>query len=93
MAVVVDLSGVEFMDSATIDAILQARSSLASQGERLVVRRPSPAARRLLELYRLNRSLAAVADPGPHRSPPGRPGSPPRPANLPGRAGLRLATD
>ena len=91
-AVVVDLGGVEFMDSTTIGAILETRSSLASRGECLVLRRPSRPARRWLELCRLHQGLTAAGDASPH-APPGRPGSPPRPARHPDREGLGPATD
>ena len=48
--VVIDLSGVEFMDSTTIDQILAARIRLGAQGRTARVRAPSHAARYLLEI-------------------------------------------
>lgn len=50
---VFDLSGVEFMDSTTIEQILAARTSLGEDGRRARIRNPSPVARHLLELCRL----------------------------------------
>jgi anti-sigma B factor antagonist len=48
--VVIDLSGVEFMDSTTIDQILAARIRLGEQGRKARVRAPLHAARYLLEI-------------------------------------------
>lgn len=49
---VFDLSGVEFMDSTTIEQIA-ARTSLGEDGRMARIRNPSPVARHLLELCRL----------------------------------------
>jgi anti-sigma B factor antagonist len=48
--VVVDLSGVTFMDASTLGAIVRARHVLESRSRSLIVRCPSPCARRLLDL-------------------------------------------
>lgn len=48
--VVVDLSGVTFMDASTLGAIVRARLVLESASRSLIVRSPSPCARRLLDL-------------------------------------------
>ena len=48
--VVVDLSGVTFMDASTIGALVVARNRLRSRARSLSVRAPSPRARRLLDL-------------------------------------------
>jgi anti-anti-sigma factor len=48
--VVVDLSEVEFMGLATVDVLLRARALLALESRFLVLRSPSPPARRLLTL-------------------------------------------
>lgn len=48
--VVVDLSGVTFMDASTLGAIAHARLVLESGSRSLIVRSPSPCARRLLDL-------------------------------------------
>ncbi len=49
-AVIVDLSGVEFMGAATIGALMRARNFLEARSRRLVLRAPSASARRTLEL-------------------------------------------
>ncbi len=46
--IVMDLSGVAFMDSSCIDVLVQARGQLTSDGGSLVLRNPSNAARRVL---------------------------------------------
>ena len=46
--IVLDLSGVEFMDSSCLGVLLQARGTLTADGGSLVLRNPSEAARRLL---------------------------------------------
>jgi anti-anti-sigma factor len=46
----VDLSEITFLDSAGIDALLDARSTLQAASSRLRVRQPSPAVSRLLRL-------------------------------------------
>lgn len=47
---VVDLSGVTFMSTATIDQLLRARSLLLGLSRNLTLRSPSKSARRLLDL-------------------------------------------
>ena len=47
---IVDLSGVTFMGTATIDELLQARNLLLGLSRKMTVRSPSKCARRLLEL-------------------------------------------
>ena len=47
---VVDLSGVTFMGTATIDQLLRARSLLLGLSRNLTLRSPSKSARRLLDL-------------------------------------------
>jgi anti-sigma B factor antagonist len=58
-AVVVDLSGVTFMDASTLGAIVRARNVLESQSRSLIVRCPSPCALRLLDLC----GIRHLADP------------------------------
>jgi anti-anti-sigma factor len=53
--VIVDLSGVTFMDCSTVTPLLEARQRF---GPRLLLRRPSPAALRLLQLTGLLESFA-----------------------------------
>jgi anti-anti-sigma factor len=53
--VIVDLSGVTFMDCSTVTPLLEARQRF---GPRLLLRRPSPAALRLLRLTGLLESFA-----------------------------------
>jgi anti-sigma B factor antagonist len=52
-AVTVDLSGVEFIDCSGLRALTAARRHARRSGSRLVLSRPSPAVRRLLDLTRL----------------------------------------
>jgi anti-sigma B factor antagonist len=47
---VIDLSGVEFMDSTTIEQILAARTRLGAEGRKARVRHPSRPARYLLNI-------------------------------------------
>ncbi|MGQ4511260.1 anti-sigma factor antagonist [Streptomyces sp. DW26H14] len=69
-AVVLDLSGVLFADSTTVNVLLQARASL---GDRLRVARPSAFVQRLFSVIGLGEALgvygsvpdALVADGGP----------------------------
>lgn len=48
--VVVDLSGVTFMDASTVGTLVVARNRMRSRSRSLSVRDPSPRSRRLLEL-------------------------------------------
>lgn len=51
--VVVDLSGVDFMDASTVGAIIRTRNLLSTRSRALHVRAPSPPARRLLQVCHL----------------------------------------
>jgi anti-sigma B factor antagonist len=51
---VVDLSGVEFMGSATVGVIIRARELLRPRSRSLTVRCPSRCAQRVLDLYGLS---------------------------------------
>jgi anti-anti-sigma factor len=51
--VVVDMSGVRFMDASTVGVLVGTRNLLQAQGRSLLVRSPSSCARRLLELCEL----------------------------------------
>lgn len=51
---VVDLSGVTFMSTATIDQLLRARNLLLGMSRNLTLRSPSKSARRLLDLCELD---------------------------------------
>lgn len=46
--IVLDLSGVSFMDSTCLGVLMQARTTLTADGGSLILRNPSKAARRLL---------------------------------------------
>jgi anti-sigma B factor antagonist len=48
--IVIDLSGVEFMDAATVGMIVRAREFLQERSRALTLRSPSPCARRILTL-------------------------------------------
>ena len=56
---IIDLSRVEFMDSTTIDQILEARTRLVAEGRKAHVRDPSPAARCVLEICGLTHLVAS----------------------------------
>jgi anti-sigma B factor antagonist len=56
--VVLDMSGVEFIDSVGLEAVIRIQRMLRDDGRRLVVRDPAPAVARLLELTMLDRALA-----------------------------------
>lgn len=62
--VVVDLSGVAFMDASTIGALVVARNHLLAHSRSLCVRNPSPRARRVLELCELTQLIDEDAAPG-----------------------------
>lgn len=55
--VVVDLSGLNFIDASGLSALLAARREMAEQGRRLVLAGPSPQVRRVFELTGLGRLL------------------------------------
>ncbi|HEX3462275.1 MAG TPA: STAS domain-containing protein [Acidimicrobiales bacterium] len=52
-AVVVDLSGVTFMDSTGLTALATARQRMAEKGDDLLLTRPTPIVRRVLEVMGL----------------------------------------
>jgi len=60
--IVLDLSGVEFMDSACIKVLVQARGELTQDGGSLLLRNPSPIAHRLLTLTGVEFLLSDDAD-------------------------------
>jgi anti-sigma B factor antagonist len=64
-AIVLDLSGVAFMDSACIKVLVQARGRLTDDGGSLILRNPSRVARRLLTVAGVEFSLADDADQHP----------------------------
>jgi anti-sigma B factor antagonist len=55
--IVVDLSGVTFMDASTIGTLVAARNRLRATARSLSVRAPSPPARRLLDVCGLERLI------------------------------------
>lgn len=55
--IVLDLSGVRFMDSSCLHVLLQARGTLTADGGSLVLRNPSPAAHLLLTAARVEHLL------------------------------------
>ena len=65
--IVVDLSGVTFMDASTISALVEAYRRMRSQSRWLTVRAPSGLARRLLRVCDL--AFLIDEDPAPGRSP------------------------
>ena len=62
--VVVDLSGVQFMDASTIGALIGARNRLLAVSCALTVRAPSPWARHLLEVCGLEDLIEGHAEVG-----------------------------
>jgi anti-sigma B factor antagonist len=64
---VVDMSGVSFLDASTIGVVLRARGRLRQRSRSLAVRSPSTCARRLLELCDLADLIAPapILSPGP----------------------------
>lgn len=66
--VVVDLSGVTFMDASTLGAIVRARLVLESGSRSLIVRSPSPCARRLLDLCGFHDLTEPEGMPNPPRT-------------------------
>lgn len=55
--VVLDLSGVTFMDSSCLAVLIHARTTLTADGGSLILRNPSPAAHRLLSVARMSNVL------------------------------------
>jgi anti-sigma B factor antagonist len=64
-SIVLDLSGVAFMDSACIKVLVQARGKLTQDGGSLILRNPSPAAHRLLTITGVEFILAEDAEQHP----------------------------
>lgn len=60
--IVMDLSGVAFMDSSSLDVLVQARGRLTSDGGSLVLRNPSAAARQVLTAIEAEDLLGADAE-------------------------------
>jgi anti-anti-sigma factor len=60
-SVVLDLSGVRYMDSSCLNLLVQARGRLTEDGGSLVLRSPSEVARRVLTAGRMEDLLAAAA--------------------------------
>ena len=56
---IVDLSGVTFLSTATIDELIRVRNFLSHQNRSLLLRSPSPFARRLIDLCGLQCTFAA----------------------------------
>lgn len=67
--VVVDLAQTEFMDTAALRAILQARETLAGTGRQLTLRAPSRSAGRLLEVFGLSHLAGPTLSTEGRRSP------------------------
>ena len=63
--IVLDLSGVEFMDSTCIKVLVQARGMLTADGGSLILRNPSPAAHRILMVTGVEFILAQDAEDNP----------------------------
>jgi anti-sigma B factor antagonist len=61
--VVVDLSGVDFLDSTGLAVFIWARKQLDAQDHRLIVRAPKPAQQRLFEITRLMDYLRVETEP------------------------------
>ena len=60
-AVVVDLSAVEFVDSSLVKVLAHARTRVTAKGN-LIIRNPSPVARRILTLLELESIVDAIED-------------------------------
>ncbi|MBI2704790.1 MAG: STAS domain-containing protein [Actinobacteria bacterium] len=63
-ALVVDLSEVTFMDSSGLRVLLEADEACRARQHSLVIRNPSPAVRRLLEITGLTTELSIDPAPG-----------------------------
>jgi anti-anti-sigma factor len=60
--IILDLSGVEVMDSSCVTVLVQARGSLTADGGSLILRNPSIIARRLLSIAGIEFILAEHAE-------------------------------
>ena len=58
-AIVLDLSGVEFVDSSIVQVLTHARTRDTAKGN-LIIRNPSPAAHRILTLLELESIVDAI---------------------------------
>ena len=63
--IILDLSEVEFMDSAVLHVLVQARGRLTENGGSLILRNPSSAAHRILTVAGANYLLEADARDNP----------------------------
>ena len=63
--IVLDLSGVRFMDSSCLTVLVRARGSLTEDGGSLVLRNPSEMARRVLDITGIEFILLEDADEHP----------------------------
>jgi anti-sigma B factor antagonist len=59
--VIVDVAGIEFIDSSGLRVLIEAHQRAGAAGRRLVIRRPSASVRRLFEISGLSEHLV-VAD-------------------------------
>ena len=66
--IILDLSGVEFMDSSALHVLVQARGRLTENGGSLILRNPSTAAHRLLTVAGANDLLETDAEDHPSDS-------------------------
>jgi len=62
VCLVVDLAGVDFIDSSGLSVLLEARRRADENGGSLMLRRPSKAVRRLIEITRLETALPIEAE-------------------------------
>ena len=60
--IILDLSGVEFVDSSFLDVLVQARGALTADGGSLLLRNPSVAAHQLVTISGLEDLLQTDAD-------------------------------
>src|SRR3954451_22613107 len=62
LMLVLDMSGLTFMDSSGLEVVLRSARRARESGRRLVVQRPSPYVKRLLEMTAIDQSLDIVED-------------------------------
>lgn len=60
-AIVIDLSGVEFVDSSLVKVLAHARTRVTAEGN-LIIRNPSRVARRILTLLEVESIVDAIED-------------------------------